>query len=395
RGAGRARVRGRGRTARHPVHGRVRPVDGTTEQAVHPAPVPDLGRARRRGRPHRGRVRHRHHGGRGHRRTAAPRAVQGHRAVAGGPPPGREGRRDDRLRRHAERRPDVRLGRARRGDGQRPPGAAGGGRRGDVLQRGGRDRAGPGASAGLITPGVRRLAEDARIERARARARPRLTGDRNDGSGPAEPVPCLSANPPGGRPTRCAGACSKRPPRAAPACGADSTERGDYSGIRRGLPRREPDVLPCSGIVPLLSRTMTPDLPGVADTPTLPRRTGRTPPNKPGGRLHRPAPGERAAGGASGVCQDVPPAVADRSGPAVPDGHSSPASVSARSFWPASQVASTVTTTSRTVAVVRPPSEVTRVASLTFSATASDHCWTLRVRAPDTREPNSASQTSA
>lgn len=71
------------------------------------------------------------------------------------------------------------------------------------------------------------------------------------------------------------------------------------------------------------------------------------------------------------------------------------ASFSVRSFWPAYQVATTVTAASRTVAVVSPTSEVIAPEPPTFSATARDHCWTLSVRAPGTSEPNSASHTSA
>ncbi len=64
----------------------------------------------------------------------------------------REGDGDDRLRRHAQRHPDVRLVRPRRGHGQRPSRTAGGRGRGDDVQPGRRHRGGAGAPAGL-TPG--------------------------------------------------------------------------------------------------------------------------------------------------------------------------------------------------------------------------------------------------
>lgn len=67
------------------VHGRLRPVGGPAEQAVHPAPRADLRRAGRGGRAHRGWFCHRRHGGRGHRRAAAAGSFQGDRAVAGRP----------------------------------------------------------------------------------------------------------------------------------------------------------------------------------------------------------------------------------------------------------------------------------------------------------------------
>jgi hypothetical protein len=72
-------------------------------------------------------------------------------------------------------------------------------------------------------------------------------------------------------------ACSKRPPRAVPRAVGTRRRGSDYSGVLRGLPCREPDVLPCMDIAELLSQNAAPNSPsGDVDTTTVPvRRVGR------------------------------------------------------------------------------------------------------------------------
>lgn len=70
-------------------------------------------------------------------------------------PAGCEGRGHPGLRRHAERHPDVRLGAAGRGDGQRARGPEGRGSGDHRVQRGRRNRRGPGAAATDVLVGTR------------------------------------------------------------------------------------------------------------------------------------------------------------------------------------------------------------------------------------------------
>lgn len=134
-------------------------------------------------------------------------------------------------------------------------------------------------------------AEDARIERARAEpdhglaSRCLTTRPILRVGGPRETIRALEAAAPGN-----------------PPLGARTRRRGNYSGTRRGLPRRELDVLRLKdSIAGLLSQNVTPTRSGDLDINHCAREPSCPPPNIP--RSDRRLPGTVTVGA---TCDAVP-----------------------------------------------------------------------------------------